>query len=69
MEPISKTEALIYGGSTTQNVFVIDMGKNGLITPKASLLLPGLVKMHASCGSYQENGDRYVIYAGGLDSG
>ena len=68
MEPISDTETLIYGGSNTANVYTIDLTNNGAVTTKAPLLTAGIIEVHASCGSYKDGGDLYVIYAGGESS-
>lgn len=68
MEPLSKTEALLYGGQDTRDVYIIDFVNDGQVTPKQPLILAGQIFLRASCGSYVDNGDKYVIYAGGEDS-
>lgn len=65
----SATAALIYGGRLTLDVYVIDFGNNGQVTPKAPLLAPGYMSKHPSCGHFLENGVKYAIYSGGMDAG
>ena len=67
-DAFSETEALIYGGKLTLDVYVINFGKGGQVTPKAPLHSPGFLNKHASCGSFYEDGVKYAIYAGGLDA-
>ena len=65
-EPLSATEALVYGGQNTLSVYVMDFANNGAWTPRTSLNAVGMITFHASCGSFRENGDLFVIYAGGI---
>ena len=66
-EQLSETEVLIYGGFESTEVYILDFGNNGAVTPKAPLLPLELYHAGMSCGSFIKDGEKFVIYAGGTD--
>ena len=69
-EQLSDTEALIYGGKGTGNVYSMDFANNGAVTTRAPMVQAGVILHHPSCGSYRDaTRDLFVIYAGGGSAG